>query len=82
MAVASATPGEREASPTDPRERRAVKTRRVADDSPTPTPRREEFRSPMMLRAALLALWLCTAAPYAGSSPGGHLTGKVVSCNA
>ena len=40
------------------------------------------FRSPMMLRVALLALWLCTAAPYAGSSPGGHLTGKVVSCNA
>ena len=52
-------------------------------DSPTPTQRSAAFRSPMMLRAALLALWLCTAAPYAGSSPsGGHLTGKVVSCNA
>jgi len=51
-------------------------------DSPTPTQRSAAFRSAMMLRAALLALWLCTAAPYAGSSPGGHLTGKVVSCNA
>ena len=44
--------------------------------------KRSAFRSPMMLRVALLALWLCTAAPYAGSAPGGHLTGKVVSCNA
>ena len=50
-------------------------------DSPK-TQRSAAFRSPMMLRAALLALWFCTAAPYAGSSPGGHLTGKVVSCNA
>ena len=42
---------------------------------------RSAFRSPM-LRVALLVFSLCTAAPYAGSSPGGHLTGKVVSCNA